>query len=161
MSRTDNTSGGGIPSTQNRVGGGKPSTQNREEGLPRIISITQENMNRVSNAHKGLLQNPDGTLSRTPQYETWSKNTNMQLRELYETTPGMPAEISEGYHPEPTLLNLKWSHEGEWVKIPTSRDDKGPEYKDCRLGRIEKYIDLEGKIRRAVSYGEEEAKLTI
>ena len=73
----------------------------------------------------------------------------------------MPAEVSEGYHPEPTLLNLKWSHEGEWVKIPTSRDDKGPEYKDCRLGRIEKYIDLEGKIRRAVSYGEEEAKLTV
>ena len=145
----------------NTPGGGNPSTQNRDEGKPHIVTITQENVDRVSILHKGLLQNLDGTLSMTPQYDTWTENTNMQLQELYVTTPGMPAEINDWYHPEPTLLNLKWSHEGEWVKIPTSRDDKGPDYKDCRMGRIEKYIDLEGKIRRAVSYGNEELKLKV
>ena len=150
-----------VNRASNTPGGGNPSTQNRDEGKPHIVTITQENVDRVSILHKGLLQNLDGTLSMTPQYDTWTENTNMQLQELYVTTPGMPAEINDWYHPEPTLLNLKWSHEGEWVKIPTSRDDKGPDYKDCRMGRIEKYIDLEGKIRRAVSYGNEELKLKV
>ena len=145
----------------NTPGVGDPSTQNREEGKPYIVTITQENIDRVSIAHKGLLQNPDGTLSMTPQYDTWTSNTNMQLQKLYVTLPGLPAEIDEWYHPKATLLDLDWSHEGEWVKIPISKDDKGPEYKDCRIARIEKYIDLKGKIRRAVSYGNEETKLKV
>ena len=85
----------------------------------------------------------------------------MQLLKSYETTPEMPVDITEPYHPRPTLLNLEWSHEGEWDKIPVSREDKGPTYENYRLGRIERYIDLSGKIRKALSYGEEESKLKV
>ena len=67
----------------------------------------------------------------------------------------MPPFINERYHPEPTWLKLNWSHLGEWVKIPVSNKDKGPEYRDARLGRIKVYVDIEGRIRRALSYGEE------
>ena len=151
-------SGSRAPDIQ---GSGNPPTQNRDEGRPHVVTITQENMDKVSILHKGLIQNPDGTLSRTPQYNTWTQNTNMQLKKLYETTPGMPAEIEDWYHPEPSKLDLDWTHEGAWIMIPTGRDDRGPDYKNCRMGRMEKYIDTDGKIRRAVSYGEEELKLRV
>ena len=138
-----------------------PPTQNREEGKPVIVTITEENIDRTSEAHKGLLLNPNGTLSMTPQYVTWKNNTGMQLQSLFKTLPEFPSGINSMDHPKVTLLNLKWTHEGEWVKVPMSKDDKGPDYKDCIIARIEKYIDLEGRIRRAVSYGNEEIKLKV
>ena len=162
----------GDPSTQNREEGnlnsaqatpvyGDPSTQNREKGKPYIVSITEENRNRVSKDHRGMLLNLDGTLTMTPQYWTWSLNSNIQLQNMLETMPEFPAEITNKDHPEATILHLIWTHEGEWVVVPYDKLDVGPEYKDSRIARIEKYIDLEGKIRRAVSYGEEEAKLNV
>ena len=60
-----------TPPTQNRDEGDRISSQNREENMPMVVAITEENMGRVSRIHKGLLHNLDGTLSRTPQYETW------------------------------------------------------------------------------------------
>ena len=136
-----------------------PPTQYREGSKPAIVTITHENMDRVVSTCKGLLQNPDGTMSVTPQFNTWTKNNNMQLQKLYVANPGFPAEIDSYGHPEVTLLDLNWTHEGEWVIIPSSKNDKGPVYRDSRIARIEKYIDLKGKIRRAVSYGDDETKI--
>ena len=151
-------SGSKAPDTKRS---GNTSTQNRDEGRPYVVTITQENMDKVSILHKGLIQNPDGTLSRTPQYNTWTQNPNMQLQKMYETTPGMPAEIEEWYHPETSRLDLDWSYEGEWIMIPTGRDGREPDYRNCRMGRLERYIDTDGKIRRAVSYGAEGLKLKV
>ena len=39
--------------------------------------------------------------------------------------------------------------------------DRGPDYKDFEIVRIEKYIDVEGDIRRAVSYGKEDKDLYV
>ena len=162
----------GDPSTQNREEGksnidqatpvyGDPSTQNREEGKPYIVTITEENMDRISIIHKGMLQNIDGTFTMTPQYWTWCMNTNIQLQSVLKTMPGFPADISSIDHPEVTMLQLVWTHEGEWVLVPRDKMDKGPEYKDSTVARVEKYIDLDGKIRRAVSYGDDESKLKV
>ena len=162
-----------VPSTQNREEGklntGEPSSQNREEGRPAInkgenrpyiVCITDENRSRISMLHKRMLLNEDGTLTITPQYWTWSKNPTMQLQRLYEVLPDFPADINRQNHPKITLLFLEWTHEGEWVLVPIDEMDEGPVYKDTKVARIESYIDLDGRIKRAVSYGKEEAKLT-
>ena len=162
----------GEPSTQNREEGkpnialstsvyGDPPTQNREGGKLHIVTVTEDNINRTSNFHKGLLLNRDGTLSMTPQYWTWIRNTHIQLQRLCENLPEFPAEINSLDHPVVTMLYLEWTHDGEWVLVPLDKLDKGPIYKDSLIARIERYIDLDGKIKRAVSYGDEESKLNV
>ena len=150
-----------TPLAQNRAQDETLSSQNRVENSPLIVDITKENEKRVSMLHKGMLINPDGTLTRTPQYETWNKNNNIQLRNIHESIPVMPEMITQFYHPKPSLLKLDWTHDGEWVLIPVDREDKGPDFKNYRLGRVERYIDLDGKIKRALSYGEEDIKLRV
>ena len=39
-----------------------------------VVQINKDNKGLVSTEHNGMIVNPDGTLSRTPQYETWVKN---------------------------------------------------------------------------------------
>ena len=138
-----------------------PPTQNREEGSPLIVTITEENKSRISNTHRGLLLNKDGTLTMTPQYWTWSINPNTQLQKLFKVVPEFPAEVNSVGHPKATRQNLVWTHEGEWILVPVDKMDKGPVYKDSLIARIERYIDLDGNIRRAVSYGDDETKLKV
>ena len=135
--------------------------QKREEDSPRVVTITRENKNRVSFEHKGLLINPNGTMSRTPQYDTWNRNPNMQLMKLYDTNPRMPEEVEGENHPGTSRLGIGWTHEGEWVLVPTFRTGGGIDYRNCKDARLEKYIDMEGNIRRAICYGNEAEKLKV
>ena len=116
----------------------------------------------VSRNHKGLIRNPNGTFSRTPQYETWNTHNDIQLKDYHESTPKTPEELLlTPYHPKPTRLKLNWSYDGEWVLVPKNNKEKGPDFMNYRIGRVERYIDTDGKIKRALSYGEEDIKLTV
>ena len=156
----------GVPDDQSalaqkRATEGNINSQKREGRSPLIVQITPENEHLVSRAHKGLIINLDGTMLRTPQYETWCKNNNVQLKLVYESIPTMPEGITEIYHPLPTYLSIGWTFDGEWVIVPSNNKEVGPEYEKHRLGRIERYIDTDGKIRKALSYGNEDIKLTV
>ena len=59
-----------------------------------VVDIDQRNMEQVSLEHNGMLLNQDGSLTRTPQYETYLKNRETQLKKTYETTPIMPEELN-------------------------------------------------------------------
>ena len=146
---------------QKRATEGKTNSQKREGRSPLIVQITSENEHLVSRAHKGLIINLNGTMVRTPQYETWCKHNNIQLKLVYESVPTMPEGITEIYHPLPSYLNIDWTHDGEWVIIPSNNKEVGPDYENYRLGRIERYIDTDGRIRKALSYGNEDIKLTV
>ena len=66
------------------------------------------------------------------------------------------------WHPKPTTLNLEWTHTGQWVKVPKGQDQPGgPDYPIYKVARIEQYIVLDGIIRTAVAYGDEDEKLSI
>merc|ERR1712121_477650 len=93
-----------------------------------VVQITEENKNRVSNLLGGMLQNDDGTLSRTPMSETWAKNKNHQMVKRYDSAPQKPdyVEAIPG-HPAPTTLDLEWSHEAEWQDVPMKVDGTGAE----------------------------------
>ena len=68
-----------------------------------VVEIDQRNVEQVSLDHNGMLMNPDGSLTRTPQYETYLKNRETQLKRTYETTPILPEELnSVPNHPQPT-----------------------------------------------------------
>ena len=57
----------------------------------------------------------------------------------------------ESWHPQPSMLNLEFTFSGDWVKVPKYRNqDGGPDYLPYRLGRKEKYIDIDGNTRSAV-----------
>ena len=138
------------------------SPQKREERSPLVVEITKDNEHMVSRRHKGMLKNPDGTFSRTHQYDTWNTNSLVQLKDYHESTPKMPEELLlTPHHPKPSRLKLGWSFDGEWVLVPKNSKDKGPDFTDYRIGRIERYIDTDGNIKRALSYGDEETKLII
>ena len=58
-------------------------------------------------------------------------------------------------HPKFTSLNLDWSHEGSWHKIPRIPDNmNGPNYHSYWVGRVEPYIDTRGELKRAFAYGD-------
>ena len=135
-------------------------TQN--EGSPAVnpqgvTVVNEENADRVSKEYKGLLRNDNGSYEVTPQFRTWSQNTQVQLRDTYSFIPNMPPEAPVTPHPEPTDLNLKWSHEGGWGQIAVNINGK-----EVLIPiRIERYVDLEGNIKQAVAYGEEAEKLKV
>ena len=125
-----------------------------------VVDINQRNMEQVSLEHNGMLVNPDGSLTRTPQYETYLKNKETQLKRTYETTPTMPEELSAvPDHPQPTNQNQNWSYKGEWHEIPVDPSQEGTELEECKVVRIEPYIDIDGVIRRALSYGDDADRL--
>ena len=75
-----------------------------------VVEINQGNRELISIEHNGMIVNPDGTLSRTPQYETWTKNKEHQLKGTYETTPRLPEYLNSiPGHPLPTNLKQIWS----------------------------------------------------
>ena len=52
------------------------------------------------------------------------------------------------------MLNLRFSHAGEWVKIPIEQGDtRGPDYPLFHIGRLERYVDIAGTVRKALAYG--------
>ena len=121
-----------------------------------VVKIDQGNMEHVSIEHNGMILNPDGSLTRTPLYETWTQNKELQLKETYETTPTLPEELnSVPNHPQPTNLKQRWSYKGEWHDIPVNPDQEGTELEESRVVRIEPYIDTNGVIRKALSYGKD------
>ena len=106
-----------------------------------VVEINQGNRELVSIEHNGMIVNPDGTLSRTPQYETWTKNKKHQLKETYETTPRLPEYLNSiPDHPPPTNLRQRWSHMGDWYEAPTNPEQEGIEFEESRVARIEPYI---------------------
>ena len=125
-----------------------------------VVDIDQWNMEQVSLEHNGMLVNADGSLTRTPQYETYLKNKETQLKRSYETTPTMPEELSSiPDHPQPTNMNLCWSYKGEWQEVPVDPRQEGTDLEECRVARVESYIDIDGVIRRALSYGDDADRL--
>ena len=119
-----------------------------------VVEINETNEGQVSTTHNGMLVNPDGTLSRTPQSETWAKNREHQLKKTYETIPKMPEYLNAiPGHPTPTNLDLGWTFVGNWYDVPINPDQNAVEGQQTRVGRIEPYIDLNGNIKKALSYG--------
>ena len=114
-----------------------------------VVDIDQGNIELVSLEHNGMIMNPDGSLTRTKQYETYMKNKEIQLKDTYETTPIMPEELnSVPNHPQPTNQKQKWSYKGDWHEIPVNPDQEGTELEECRVVRIEPYIDIDGVIKK-------------
>ena len=119
-----------------------------------IINITDENRDRVSILLGGMLQNGDGSFSRTPMSETWARNKNHQLIKRHDSAPQKPdclGNIPE--HPNPTTMDLEWSHVGEWQDVPWKANGTGAVGSESRVGRIEPYVDTDGKIKKALCYG--------
>ena len=138
-----------------------PPNQNRQEGSPLIVAVTEENKDKVSNQFRGLIVNRDGTITMTPQFFTWSNNQEIQLQKLFKVAPPHPAEVDNEGHPKPTRRNIVWTHDGEWVEVPLSRHDKGPIFKETLVARVERSIDIDGNIKKALSYGDDETKLKV
>ena len=66
------------------------------------------------------------------------------------------------WHANPTTLNLEWSHSGEWARVPIQQNQTGgPEYHSYNVGRIERYVDTNGVMRRAMAYGDDSEKLLV
>ena len=126
-----------------------------------IITITDENRHRISNLLGGMLQNDDGSFSRTPMSETWARNKDHQLISRHDSAPLKPDCLDNiPEHPNPTTMDLKWSHVGEWRDVPMKTDGTGAaESKENRVGRIEPYIDTDGKIKKAICYGSDMSNL--
>ena len=102
-----------------------------------VVEINENNRGQVSTEHHGMIVNPNGTLSRTPQYETWVKNKVYQLKRTYETTPRLPEYLNSiPGHPSPTNLDLKWTYMGDWYDVPINPDHSGTEGGHTRVARI-------------------------
>ena len=85
---------------------------------------------------------------------------NLQYENSYEYGKrhpfGLPDFLESSWHPQPCKLNLKFSHAGEWIKIPKVQGDStGPDYSEYHIGRLERYIDIKGIVRKAVAYGKD------
>merc|ERR1711895_89714 len=107
-----------------------------------------------------MLLTKDGSLLRTPQYETFQKDNFVQLKKVYGTTPIMPEEIERiPGHPKPTPLDLDWSHRGDWQEMPEDPSQEEPTKINYRVARVEPYIDIDGQIKKALCYGEEADQL--
>merc|ERR1712082_256682 len=148
--------------TQKRV---DENSQKRESNIPEclVVLVTEENKHLVSKKDNGMLLAPDGSLQRTPQYNTWNENRHLQLRNDTETAPNIPAHIDleTPGHPLPAKVTQAWSHGGEWVKVPINPKDKEAWMNNWRAGRIEPIIDINGKLVKILSYGEGAGELTV
>ena len=128
----------------------------------KLVQITKENQHLISFEHNGMLLTEDGSLLRTPQYETFQKDIMVQLKKEYDTAPVMPEEIEKiRGHPRPTLLNLRWTHRGEWQELPEDPSQEESTKWNYRAARVETYIDIDGQKKKALSYGEEQDQLTV
>merc|ERR1711874_406088 len=77
---------------------------------------------------------------------------------------GFPEDpiLDQSWHPKPNKLKLFFSHNGEWVRVPVRREDtSGPDYTEFNIARLEKYIDIEGEIKKAVCYKKDNKDMNI
>ena len=133
----------------------------REEEVG-VVQITDQNRGKVSIIHNGYILNDNGTLSRTPMSETWLNHRNHQMVRRHNTRPKKPEFLEDlEDHPEPTDLDLEWTHEGKWLDVPMKKDGTGAEGPDNRVGRKEPYIDHDGVIKTALCYGNEMGALKV
>ena len=65
------------------------------------------------------------------------------------------------YHPRRTNLLLHWTYFGRWAPLPRTRQYGGSNPSHNRIARIEPYVDEEGNVREAMSYGDNDRKLVI
>ena len=119
--------------------------------------IDRSNIHLVSHELGGLMQNSDGAWDMTPLFETWIKDVNVQRINTYNIKPNIPQEILFRPHSEPSNLNLKWSHVGEWDQLICFTGDKPV----VLAVRIEKFVELDGSIRRAICYGDQAERLNV
>ena len=84
---------------------------------------------------------------------------NLQFENTYDGVRhpfGLPDFLNSSWHPLPTMLNLRFSHAGEWIKVPKEQGDStGPDYSSYHIGRLEKYLDTAGITRKAIAYGKD------
>ena len=156
---------------------GDSSNTNRGEITNRsdssnIGAEAMDNSNRGEETNKGPSKN---CIVITKQQKAWmdymnksgNKDITIQFKKVYDGIKHpfanrFPTHILQHWHAKPTMLNLVFTHSGEWVKVPRNPDtDGGPNYYNFLIGRREKYIDENGIIRSAVAYGDEDIKLTI
>merc|ERR1711874_255081 len=64
-------------------------------------------------------------------------------------------------HPQPSDLDLKWTYDGEWAKIPIERFTRLHKDSPYEIVRVERYVDEQGVIRKAVSYGRTDLQLEV
>ena len=81
----------------------------------------------------------------------------MQRIKRYNFKPKIPQEVQFRPHSEPSDLDLKWTYAGEWDQIVCIVWRKT----EVLTVRIERYIDLDGRIKRAICYGDQAAKLNV
>ena len=181
----DTSEKGGQPETTSDIGGQQESS---EIGANPVVSDTgvplnpQPNNTAVSNVEgaqscqrgetqgvvsqemKGVIMNPDGTFTMTPQFRTWVMNPEMQLIKHHANPKGYPKgyALDKTWHPKPSMLDLDFSYKGEWARMPKDRLDKtGPLYKNFYIVRIEYYINEDGEIKKAICYQKDASLLQI
>ena len=129
-----------------------------------------------SDIYKGLLDHGNGCFSLSKQFTTWYKEKfrkggtpNIQMENTYENWTGKhPLEFPEdpildqSWHPKPIKQKLVFSYSGEWVRVPVRRGDtSGPDYIEYNIARLEKYIDIEGEVKKAVCYKKDNKDMNI
>merc|ERR1711874_696004 len=124
-------------------------------GEPIVVNITDQNRHLISDSLGGMIVLPSGTLRLTPQFVTKQKNPDIQRMKEFARPPTTTPQCVRALdgHPQPSNLNLHWTHEGEWAKIPIERFTRLNKDSPHEIVRVESYIDEQGVIRKAVSYG--------
>ena len=113
----------------------------------------------------------------TPQFSTWyktekdrdDKTPGLQLETKYQDWTGVhpigfpkDPKLDESWHPKPSDLKLVHSHQGEWVKVPMERGDhSGPNYEKYNIARLERYVDEDGVVQKAICYQKDGNELNI
>ena len=102
-----------------------------------------------------------GRATKTLQKENHYNLTMVEGEEVHPHANRIRQDLKD-WHAKHTTLNLEWTYSGEWARVPIQqRQPGGPEYHSFNVGRIEKYIDINGVMRSAVAYGDEDEKLSI
>merc|ERR1711874_493522 len=133
------------------------------DGEPEIVNITDQNRHLINDSLGGMIVLPSGTLKLTPQFVTKQKNPDIQRMKLHARTPTTTPQCVRALdgHPQPSDLDLHWTHEGEWAKIPIERYTRLNKDSPHEIVRVESYIDEQGVIRKAVSYGRTDQQITV
>merc|ERR1711874_875328 len=132
-------------------------------GEPAVVDITDQNRHLISDALGGMIVLPSGALRLTPQFITQQKNPNIQRMKVFTNPPTTTPDCVRALdgHPQPSNLDLHWRYEGEWAKIPIERYTRLNKDSPHEIVRVQSYIDEQGVIRKAVSYGRSDKQLNV